>query len=312
MEIIMKLLTHNDLDGYGCRFILEDKYNFESVIHTSYDDCSDNLKAIKNTKTDDKTLFVTDLNFKKDDLKNMIELLKDGWKIRYFDHHKYEEKRLKLFEKLKEKFNFKYIIDTSISATKILGNIFNPQNENLQKLIDIIDTYDMWRLESPLWNKAFAINNIFYLVGENNFYKKVKENNYIIPEEFKKNYKEYLKRKDEYFKKMEEDGRITIVGDIALFIMDSYDFSSFVQFDYPDYKHYIIVYPFAKRFSLRHKNIDDKEMENKFKKLMEITHPSIKSLGGHLYAQGIVLHEDATIEDIQEVIELIGGILYEE
>jgi len=307
----MKLLTHNDLDGYGCRFVLEDKYKFESVIHTSYDDCFDNLKALKETKTEDKTLFITDLNFKKDDLKAMIELLKDGWKISYFDHHKYEEKELQVFEKLKEKYDFKYIIDTSFCATKILGNVFKPQNENLRNLIDIIDTYDVWRLESPLWNKAFAINNIFYNVGENVFYKKVKENNYKIPEKFKRDYKEYLKRKDEYFKRMEKEGRISIADKVALFIMDSYEFSSFVQFDYPNYIHYIIAYPFAKRLSLRHKDIDDEEMEEKFQKLMKIAHPSIKSLGGHLHAQGVTLHREATPQDIQEVIELIGGILYE-
>jgi len=307
----MKLLTHNDLDGYGCRFVLENKYNFESVIHTSYDDCFDNLKALKETKTDDKTLFITDLNLKNNDLKALIELLKDGWKIRYFDHHKYEEKELQIFEKLKEKYNFKYIIDTSYCATKILANILKPQNENLKNLVDIIDTYDMWRLESLLWDKAFAINNIFYNVGESVFYKKVKENNYKIPEEFKKDYKEYLKRKNEYFKRMENDGRIIINNNIALFIMDSYEFSTFIQFDYPVYKHYIIVYPFAKRLSLRHKNIDEKEMEEKYQRLMKIAHPAIKSFGGHLFAQGITLHENASIQDIEEIIQMIGEVLHE-
>ena len=90
--------------------------------------------------------------------------------------------------------------------------------------------------------------------------------------------------------------------------MDSYKFGSFITFEYPDYKHYIVVYSFANRISLRHRNIDEKDMEKKFEKIMLITHPKIKSLGGHLFAQGITLYK-LTNEELSEIINLIGDTL---
>jgi len=310
----MKLLTHNDLDGYGCRFVLDNIYNFETIIHSNYEDISEYLKAIKlNSK--DKILLITDLNFKKENIKEMLNLLKDGWKIRYFDHHKYDENILKIFEKLK-KYDFKYIIDTNRSATKIVFDTFkhklklNEQKlKNLTSLVEIINTYDLWKLESPLWDKAFAINNIFYLVGENNFYRKVSKNEFVILNEFKEQYKEYIKRKNQYFNYLKEKGNIIANDNILLVIMESYEFSSFVTFEFPNYQHYIIVYPFANRISLRHRDISEEEMEKKFNKLIQITHPKINSIGGHLFAQGITLYNDTKIEDLYEIIEMIGNIL---
>ena len=306
----MYLLTHNDLDGYGCRLVLEHYYNFDDVINTSYEDIAYYLKSLNTRVKDDKIIFITDLNFKtKDDFNALLQLLKNNWKVIYIDHHEYLDKNFKLFDYFKNNFSFKYIIDKSTCATMLTYNYitqFKEKHKDLEQLAKIICIYDTWQKNDKLWPVAFMLNDIFYQLEPDKWYKEIKKD-YKIKKEWTEQYKEKLKQKELYYKALKDEGLIIKPKDnIAVFILPDYEFSSHINIDFTE-KHKFLVYPETPSISIRH-NWDLENEKDKAQKFLEnvinlSSTEKVKSAGGHLQAQGITLNSPINLNEIEAIIQ---------
>jgi oligoribonuclease NrnB/cAMP/cGMP phosphodiesterase (DHH superfamily) len=154
------LLTHNDMDGYGCRLVLEDKFTIDEVTHTDYAKISYYLNSIANREPG--LLFITDLNFStKDDFKALTNVCKAGWKVIFIDHHQYIESDYKILNALKEQYNLDYLINEKTCATGLCLIYTKNKKENLKKLVKFICAYDIWKRDTKEFEIGFMLNTIF-------------------------------------------------------------------------------------------------------------------------------------------------------
>ena len=306
----MYQLTHNDLDGYGCRLVLDYYYDVNEVVHTDYNKIAYYLKSLNNRVKDKKILFITDLNFKvKDDFQALLEVLKNGWVVFYFDHHEYPENNIKFFDYLQNNFKFFYFIDQSKCATGLLYDYLASKkghNENLKQLTEIICTYDIWKTDSKLWPVAFMLNDIFYDIGEKEFFYQIKENDYKLKKEWFDAYKEKLKAKEKYYKALEDEGLMFVQDGVRIFILPDFQFSSHMNLDFNE-KHKIFLYPEIGKISVRHNwNVDtEKDKAEEFLRFLEKFSEIefVSSAGGHLNAQGITFKSPRSLNEYEVLIQ---------
>lgn len=154
------LITHLDLDGVGS-LILNDYYSiaFDKVVIVSYNEISTKTGEFifplvcKLTKDDSVT--VTDIAMVPE-LYGYIT--KNSKEYIVFDHHDDTEK-------VKDDPNVHYRKDRSgtwIYFNHIMGGKRVPIK--VQRLVDLISTYDTYDDESPLWEEAQNMNRLFYKI----------------------------------------------------------------------------------------------------------------------------------------------------
>lgn len=156
----MKLLaTHNDLDGTGS-LILSKYFNlgFDQTIVLDY-----NFEETKQNKKD-KILEFSDISFT--DFcpsKNFLLLLLDqGKTISIYDHHESSKWCNDIIHK-----NLKVYHDMTSSGTKIFFNnyiktIFKRVKLIIFDFVHLVNTYDCWKITSPLWEESQNLNRLLY------------------------------------------------------------------------------------------------------------------------------------------------------
>lgn len=164
-------LTHNDFDGLGSLLMLMIKFKPEAYFFTNYYDFDKAVKQVIEYKHehDIDTLLVADLSFS--DHPQLLERLNMVFEGNIFlvDHHMYPEG-------FWDQFSFKKIIDTERCATRILFEDLN-LNEDIKdpdfrdrtaRFVKIIDTWDCWRDEDPLFKEAMYHNELFLSLKTDN------------------------------------------------------------------------------------------------------------------------------------------------
>lgn len=163
---MIKLITHNDLDGVGCyivaKIVLEEEVD---VTYCNYGDVNEEvLKAIENENVYSK-IFITDISVT-EEVAN--ELDKIGEKVVLLDHHptalflnRYS------WAKVEEYFD----IEEKTCATRLLYDYFNANgNVYLDTFVEKVRLFDTW-----LWKEKYNdedakyLNDLRYILGKEDF-----------------------------------------------------------------------------------------------------------------------------------------------
>lgn len=164
-------LTHNDFDGLGSLVMLMIKFKPEAYFFTNYYDFSKAVKQVIEYKRehDIDTLLIADLSFS--DHPQLLERLNMVFEGNIFlvDHHMYPEG-------FWDAFSFKKIIDTTRCATRILfedlkldTDIKDPVfRSHAAEFAKMVDTWDRWQDEDPLFNEAMYHNELFLSLKTDN------------------------------------------------------------------------------------------------------------------------------------------------
>lgn len=193
----IKLFSHADLDGYGCKLLMNLLQN--TCIDTSYLDGSyESLMNIrdyilnKEYKEYDMT-FVTDLVVNEEIIKAINSV--NDLNIKVLDHHRTSLWMNKYdWATIKVDGDSEPTCGTELVFELIKDDLRHIQSENkdlYQNILDMIQTikrYDTW-----LWFRKYndiipkKLNDLFYILGEKNFDNSVIKNNYdvkVILEEY--------------------------------------------------------------------------------------------------------------------------------
>lgn len=158
------LISHTDLDGHGS-IALAKHFNsilqFNSMISADYG-FEENLETWTFVKSF-QTIIFSDLSIPKEKAE---ELRNEGLKVEFYDHHSKADW-------LKEDQDSSF--DLERCGTKIFWQDYiHPRIGRYPAIIDefveLVDTYDLWKQDSPLWEKAKNLN--YVLTGLKNWDEK--------------------------------------------------------------------------------------------------------------------------------------------
>lgn len=219
------VLTHNDLDALGCMLNLEYKTPStpKKYFHTNYgnidkivNDILEYQKINSNT-----TIIIPDVSFS-DNKESLRKLYTAFQKCIHIDHHMYPDGFWDEFPDMIVQW------DKTKSATKICNEYFQNTGKvkNLDSLTTIIDVYDIWQKNDPLFAFAQDLNEYFWHELKSQsiefLMNRIVENNYSLPNNFKEvvsNIKnEYNAKIQEYEKK----GSIHRSGEITLCFIEEW------------------------------------------------------------------------------------------
>ncbi|MDR2341427.1 MAG: 3'-to-5' oligoribonuclease B [Campylobacteraceae bacterium] len=140
-------LSHTDLDGYGCQFVVKNYFKNVKFYNSNYGKEMDEryakiLEDIKILNAKLNIILITDLNLTSEQAKNFEEKIgfNKNIKLMLFDHHQSGQETAER--------NSWYILDTKRCATKITYDFFSSiygKNDNLSKLVNIINAVDIWQ-----------------------------------------------------------------------------------------------------------------------------------------------------------------------
>jgi len=139
-------LSHIDLDGYFCQYLLELKFKQNSDSTIEFFNCnygSDiirNLKKIakKAKKQDNHIIYITDLSLTDIEADFIDDLYHSGLNLIVFDHH--------LTDIPVEQYEWLHI-DTSKSAAAIVSEKINQDSG----LLESVNNYDMWNTNEDIY-----------------------------------------------------------------------------------------------------------------------------------------------------------------
>lgn len=152
-------ITHNDTDGMGS-IILDKIHNidYDDTLSLGYEfwDNPTTLEYIKSFKN----IVITDLSFSE---KLFHELIKLGIYISCYDHHTSSS----YLANLPKSNKYEVYHDETRSGTKIYFEEFILKNFSRVKkieryFVELVDTYDLWKKESPLWEEAQSLTRVLY------------------------------------------------------------------------------------------------------------------------------------------------------
>ncbi|MDR1461190.1 MAG: 3'-to-5' oligoribonuclease B [Campylobacteraceae bacterium] len=151
-------LSHTDLDGYGCQFIVKNYFKNVRFYNSNYGREIDEryaqiLEDMKTANAKLNVILITDLNLTSEQAKNFEEkiALNKNIKLMLFDHHQSGQETANR--------NHWYLLDTKRSATKITYDFFSSlygKNDNLSKLANVINAVDIWQSD----DKDFELGKV--------------------------------------------------------------------------------------------------------------------------------------------------------
>ena len=282
-------ISHYDLDGFGCQLSIKEKFKDSNITFSNcgYNGVENVLE--KYNFNDYDIVFITDLNFTKEQQLILYNKLK-GYKGKciYIDHHQYEFNDYLI--KAKE-LGLKLIIDESKSATLKTYEVLKLNNQNLKNLCDLIDVYDMWRVENPKFKASNYFNTWFWNHPES-FRTRMQANNYSL-----NSIKDELKELTIKVKKFFKNSNLFYHSD-GILIAYTYDYCNHIEEFYP-FK-FAIITNTQTRISIR----DSLNLKNEMIKIAEKYNGTC---GGHENAYGMSIpnlqkHYKDIIKDIVKTV----------
>ena len=153
--------VHSDLDGWGSFLAVEYlKIPYDTMMICNYGDF--NLESNRKKLFQYDEILVSDFSLP---TKLVLELLESGKKVTILDHHDYENnEENKGLDDIKHE-NYIIVHDQTRSGTKITFDYFKGNSRHkkiVSDLINLIDVYDLWKLDSPLREESENLNRLFY------------------------------------------------------------------------------------------------------------------------------------------------------
>jgi len=298
--------SHADLDGFGCQLSINEKFNPIGKPKTAeinfknmgYGKIPEMLDKIEDLNYYD-AFIITDLNFIEEHQEKLYETLKKHnfkGKFIYIDHHLYNDTTF--LEKIKNEFNASIFIDIEKSASLKTFELFIKEidtepRKNLQKLIEMIDIYDLWQKDNPKFKIANLLNDLFWDAFNFDFTEKMISQNYKLTDSQKNLMKGYIKKVENTFKEFQEKGIILNKGKFL------------ISFDYKYSNHYseFFNYEIGITVDINTKNVSIRiDNENKRDKIFKIIEKHNGKPGGHGVAFGAVFNDKKDISSFLDEI----------
>ncbi len=171
---MIKLITHNDLDGIGCEVVFKLLYGNEvDVFSLGYNKVNNiveqSLEELRLGAYEE--LFITDLSIN-EELAKIID--KEGLKVQLLDHH---PSAIHL-----NKYSFVQVIinlsngfknsGTYLSFCNLMDDLINKElyNESLEDFVELVRQYDTWEWKEIFKNEeAKRLNDLLYILGREKF-----------------------------------------------------------------------------------------------------------------------------------------------
>ena len=188
---MIKLITHNDLDGIGCEVVFKllygDKVDVFSVGNNEVNNIVEqSLEELRFGIYEQ--LFITDLSIN-EELAEIIN--KEGLKVQLLDHHpsathlnKYSFANVTthLLDGLKDS-------GTHLSFIYLLDKLLNKglYNESLEDFVELVRQYDTWEWKEIFKNEeAKQLSDLLYILGREKFVNdmvhRIKDNEELFSE----------------------------------------------------------------------------------------------------------------------------------
>lgn len=188
---MIKLITHNDLDGIGCEVVFKllygDKVDVFSVGNNEVNNIvGQSLEELRFGIYEQ--LFITDLSVN-EELAEIIN--KEGLKVQLLDHHPSATHL--------NKYSFANVMThlsdgfknsgTHLSFTYLLDKLINKGlcNESLENFVELVRQYDTWEWKEIFKNEeAKQLSDLLYILGREKFVNdmlyRIKDNEELFSE----------------------------------------------------------------------------------------------------------------------------------
>ena len=265
--------THADVDGAGASIVLKNFYEDVIVIPVTYNTEWKLLDEIRQYEGRYDAIICTDFYPAQtiNDLRKLSTVL-------VLDHH----------ESVADKNNdTDIIINTLYSGTKLAYKFVSKFKDvsYLEKLVDIIDDYDMFRLKIPA---SVYFNNLFWEMGHKWFIRRfITGNTVLYPEE--KRY--FIDAKKEFDKMYETLEIVDLAHNGVYFQTDRFHYECIEALKKDGYRWFVIKN--KSNLSVRCDDIDLTELCKK-----------LGRGGGHRTACGIPLQKSDNVVELIKKIEL--------
>lgn len=154
-------LCHSDCDGGGSFIAIEYlKIPYDTMMICNYGDF--NLESNKKKLFQYDEILVSDFSLPTN---LVLELLEANKKVTILDHHDYENnEENKGLDDINHE-NYIIVHDQTRSGTKITFDYFKGNSRHkkiVTDFINLVDTYDLWKLDSPFREESENLNRLFY------------------------------------------------------------------------------------------------------------------------------------------------------
>jgi len=292
-------LSHTDLDGISAQIVLRYFKGEINRMNISYNKIDEYLEILDEYCIHHKPseVWVTDLSFEYPDLVKLNKIASKNQYVKFYfiDHHPLQcsdedIKKLKIN-------NLFLLISSKGSATKLVYRFLqkdsNSYNKDLEKFVEYVNSYDLWKKEEKTFKGGLVYNELFWEYKKVFFFSRFKDE-FNLRNSDKENYKKLIIKKDKLFKKLDDSGRIfkhIPNGNKRIFMIFIDSFFSNVTLDFPDYSVYIIITSYGS-LSVRLSDgvSDDGDLKDKI--ISDISeNPLFLKAGGHNKAFGITIKE---------------------
>lgn len=188
---MIKLITHNDLDGIGCEVVFKLSYGDEVDVLSVGNNEVNNIvgQSLEELKFGIyEQLFITDLSVN-EELAEIIN--KEGLKVQLLDHHPSATHL--------NKYSFANVMThlsdgfknsgTHLSFTYLLDKLINKGlcNESLENFVELVRQYDTWEWKEIFRNEeAKQLSDLLYILGREKFVNdmlyRIKDNEELFSE----------------------------------------------------------------------------------------------------------------------------------
>ena len=190
MSSVDILVSHVDLDGYGCEIVSKKYLNYYGVYHVNYDELASTLCDIRR----DCHLFITDLSIP-ENLAGLIEEFED---VTIIDHHIstfWAHDRWKSSPRIDVKIS-KERCATYLFGQWLMDKGFATRCEWLCSWMDLVDDYDRYVLQYP---ESERLNALLYTSNRERFVSEARDNTPMkMLEVYKDKIDQYLKNQADY------------------------------------------------------------------------------------------------------------------
>lgn len=217
----LTIFTHHDLDALGCMLNIE--FYFKGVekqyFHTNYQNVTESVDQMLKI-TDSNVLIICDVAMSREK-ENLRRLYNHFQTVIYIDHHMYPDG---FFDDLP---NIQLTWDKEKCAAMLVSEVFKikGQNENLDRLTNIINVYDIWQKNDPLFKLSQYLNEYFW-AQETGFGKlgrlcnDIVSNDFKLPKDFVPTVDRIYENIEKTISKYEEQKLIQRAGEITIVFGD--------------------------------------------------------------------------------------------
>lgn len=293
------ILTHHDMDGVTCYILLANLFGdqIKHVYSCGYEHIETKIGEIeKEVQEEDRKLLITDLSLKKHQYDRLYNHFHG--RVYTFDHHESTKIEFGNLQNVK--------VDTSVSASKLIFNSVtwvSNRVEALKTLVELVDTYDMWKIDEEAFKHAYLLNELWHSYGWNGFVSRFGQGYVEITDAEKETVIREVKDRrklieDSLVKKYDSDGVI------FFFFPEANRFINDLLVQNKQYKVYFFVSLETWKVSVRLRGEGMKSLADVFESVFN-GDGTIENYGGHPYAGGYVYKVKPTMDLFEKHVDAI-------